>query len=118
VCPKINDLTPDEMQDLFALVHKVTPVIESYYNASASNIGVQNGAASGQSVPHVHVHILPRREGDFERVDEVHEKLDVYNVEESVNFNKVRIARSLEDMAAERNILRSLMENSKNDSNL
>jgi ATP adenylyltransferase len=28
------------------------------------NIGVNNGAAAGQTVPHVHIHLIPRREND------------------------------------------------------
>jgi diadenosine tetraphosphate (Ap4A) HIT family hydrolase len=30
------------------------------------NIGVNNGEVAGQSVPHVHVHLIPRRRGDVE----------------------------------------------------
>lgn len=33
----------------------------------------QDGPESGQSVPHVHVHILPRRRGDFEENDEIYD---------------------------------------------
>ena len=33
-------------------------------------IAVHDGRVAGQSVPHVHVHVLPRKAGDFERTDE------------------------------------------------
>ena len=33
---------------------------------TAFNVATQDGAAAGQTVPHVHVHIIPRREGDME----------------------------------------------------
>lgn len=33
----------------------------------------QDGAQAGQTVPHVHVHILPRKLGDFENNDEVYD---------------------------------------------
>ena len=33
----------------------------------------QDGAQAGQTVPHVHVHILPRKSGDFENNDEVYD---------------------------------------------
>lgn len=36
----------------------------------------QDGEAAGQSVPHVHIHCLPRKPGDFPRNDDVYEALD------------------------------------------
>jgi bis(5'-adenosyl)-triphosphatase len=44
-------------------------------NSMAFNVAVQDGRAAGQSVPHVHVHILPRKHGDYERNDEIYEDL-------------------------------------------
>jgi bis(5'-adenosyl)-triphosphatase len=41
-------------------------------------VAVQDGRAAGQSVPHVHVHILPRSAGDFERNDDVYHELEVW----------------------------------------
>lgn len=36
----------------------------------------QDGPHSGQTVPHVHVHILPRKPGDFEHNDQVYDAID------------------------------------------
>ena len=36
----------------------------------------QDGPAAGQTVPHVHIHVLPRKPGDFEKNDEVYDELD------------------------------------------
>jgi len=34
---------------------------------------LQDGPKAGQTVPHVHVHILPRKDGDFENNDEIYD---------------------------------------------
>jgi diadenosine tetraphosphate (Ap4A) HIT family hydrolase len=39
--------------------------------ASSLTLAIQDGPAAGQTVPHVHIHVLPRRGGDFEKNDEV-----------------------------------------------
>jgi bis(5'-adenosyl)-triphosphatase len=36
------------------------------YHATSFNIAVQDGVDAGQSVPHVHVHVIPRQKGDYD----------------------------------------------------
>lgn len=45
--------------------------------------GMQDGPAAGQSVPHVHIHILPRRAGDFERNDQVYDAIEASSKQEA-----------------------------------
>lgn len=33
----------------------------------------KDGPQAGQSVPHVHIHILPRKVGDFEKKDDIND---------------------------------------------
>lgn len=47
-----------------------------YPNCEGFNVAVQDGKAAGQSVSHVHVHILPRCMGDYERNDDVYNDLE------------------------------------------
>lgn len=61
------DLTTDEYVDLFASVRFIAPRLEKHYEAQALNIAIQDGVESGQSVPHVHVHVLPRKTGTFRK---------------------------------------------------
>jgi len=60
----LQDLPADLSADLFETVRELTPVIETAVDADGTTIGINNGEASGQEVPHVHVHIIPRFEGD------------------------------------------------------
>ena len=66
VAPRLSDLTSDEVSDLFLTVQCVSQVIERIYKASGLNIAMQDGADAGQSVPHVHTHIVPRQKADLD----------------------------------------------------
>jgi bis(5'-adenosyl)-triphosphatase len=74
--PRLRDLSHLEMTDLFIMVQRVSNMIERVYNASSLNIAIQDGADAGQSVPHVHAHIIPRIKGDLNRPDEVYRLLE------------------------------------------
>lgn len=58
------DATEEEQAELLAAVKVVREVISSRYGAEGFNIGVNVGEAAGQTVPHLHVHVIPRRLGD------------------------------------------------------
>jgi len=60
----LQDLPADLSADLFETVHELTPTIEEAVDADGTTIGINNGEAAGQEVPHVHVHMIPRFEGD------------------------------------------------------
>ncbi|KAG9007808.1 hypothetical protein FRB94_001708 [Tulasnella sp. JGI-2019a] len=66
VVHRLSDLTHEEVSDLFGSVQKIGGVVEKVYKANALTVAVQDGEAAGQSVPHLHVHILPRKWVDFD----------------------------------------------------
>ncbi|MFD1586138.1 HIT family protein [Halorientalis brevis] len=61
---RLNDLPADLADDLYEALHELIPAVEDAVDAPASNVGFNNGEASGQEVPHVHGHIIPRFEDD------------------------------------------------------
>ena len=61
---RLEDLPAAAAGDLFDVVHTLTPAIERAVEADATTIGINDGAAAGQEVPHVHVHVVPRFDGD------------------------------------------------------
>jgi bis(5'-adenosyl)-triphosphatase len=71
---------------------------------------VQDGKEAGQTVHHVHVHIMPRRPGDFARND------DIYDTMESRVDNEARVARTEQDMAEEAQQLSSLFPDNQSES--
>lgn len=76
VVHRFADLNPAEVSDLWGLAQLVGKTLEPHYSAQSLTLAIQDGPAAGQTVPHVHVHVLPRRPGDFEKNDEVYDELD------------------------------------------
>lgn len=77
--PRLSDLTPTEVTDLFLTVQRVSRTVERVFQATSLNIAIQDGADAGQSVPHVHAHIIPRHRGDLDSVggnDKIYEMLE------------------------------------------
>lgn len=71
VCPRrhvasVFDLTPAEMTAIFDLVHQAKSRCDLEYQPAGYNVGVNVGPAAGQTVMHVHVHLIPRYDGDVE----------------------------------------------------
>ncbi|KAF8531266.1 HIT-like domain-containing protein [Gautieria morchelliformis] len=76
---RLADLTQEELSALFSAVQKVGKAVETAYKADALTIALQDGKAAGQSISHVHVHVLPRHfKGDrFEGVnDEIYPAIE------------------------------------------
>ncbi len=61
---RVEDLSEGDAEVLFGILHKVVGGIQEAVGAPASTIGVNNGRESGQEVPHVHIHVIPRSRGD------------------------------------------------------
>jgi diadenosine tetraphosphate (Ap4A) HIT family hydrolase len=58
------DLSDDEQAAVWRLVAAARAKLWHDLNPDGFNIGVNDGAAAGQTVMHAHVHIIPRRKGD------------------------------------------------------
>ena len=59
---KIQDLSSNENQKLFDTVHKMIEKVDSLQGSTL--VAIHNGKESGQEVPHVHVHLIPRSIND------------------------------------------------------
>ncbi|MEA2093879.1 MAG: DEAD/DEAH box helicase family protein, partial [Pseudomonadota bacterium] len=60
------DATPQEQVGLLKGVDVAKREIEKQYQPDGFNIGINIGEAAGQTVPHLHVHLIPRYKGDVE----------------------------------------------------
>lgn len=62
--PLLTDMPDDLVKDIFAAVSLISRAVQSVTNAQGLTVGTNVGKAAGQEVPHVHIHIIPRFEGD------------------------------------------------------
>ena len=59
---KLQDLPTDTNTGVFSAVHSLISKVDSLTGATL--VAVHNGKDSGQEIPHVHVHLIPRNKGD------------------------------------------------------
>ncbi|MCB9811010.1 MAG: HIT family protein [Candidatus Nomurabacteria bacterium] len=62
----LNDLSEDELASFFSFSRKVTKFVVREFKATGFDWTIQDGVSAGQTVSHLHLHIIPRVEGDFE----------------------------------------------------
>lgn len=110
VCPirvveHLGELTAAEMADLFLTVQSVAEAIKNVYAVSSVTIAVQDGPDAGQTVKHVHVHVLPRKPDDFPDNDDVYKHLEKHD--KNVD---ARQWRDDADMAEEAAVLRKCLK--------
>ena len=60
------DATPEEQQALTQAITTARQEVEKHHTPDAWNIGINGGEAAGQTVFHLHVHLIPRYKGDHE----------------------------------------------------
>jgi diadenosine tetraphosphate (Ap4A) HIT family hydrolase len=58
------DATGDERTALLALLDEAKRRVEAEQHPAGYNIGINDGAAAGQTVQHLHIHLVPRFPGD------------------------------------------------------
>ena len=60
------DISDEEREELWLLVAQGRDMCEEKYHPDGYNIGINVGPAAGQSIPHLHIHVIPRYKGDVE----------------------------------------------------
>ncbi len=63
-CSDYFGLNNDEQAACWQLLNDVAAIIRERFNPDGFNIGINIGRAAGQTVDHVHLHLIPRYKGD------------------------------------------------------
>lgn len=75
----MTDLTQSEMTDLFCLVQKAEKFLMKQFDTTSCTITVQDGHDAGQTIEHLHVHVMPRKPGDFKDNDDIYRELETHD---------------------------------------
>ncbi|EPZ33807.1 bis-triphosphatase [Rozella allomycis CSF55] len=111
---RFSSLEIKEVHDLFESVQKVSRVIEKVYSATSMTIAIQvrlflikylDGLDAGQTVSHVHVHIVPRVKGDWPNNDKIYDDLKNKGLDD-----EHRVARTIDEMELEAILLKKHFE--------
>jgi bis(5'-adenosyl)-triphosphatase len=108
IVSRFHDLSKEEVCDLWLSAQEIGSVIEREYSAESLTFTIQDGSSAGQTVPHVHIHIIPRIKGDWMDNDEIYPTINHSEKEMNKDYKKragpddeSRKPRSQEDMGIE-----------------
>ena len=59
---KLQDLPSDINSEVFSIVHSLISKVDSLTGATL--VAIHNGKDSGQEIPHLHIHLIPRSKDD------------------------------------------------------
>jgi diadenosine tetraphosphate (Ap4A) HIT family hydrolase len=62
--PSIFEASSEEITSIFDLAMQIQKLITKQHNPDGYNVGFNDLKAAGQSIPHCHMHIIPRYQGD------------------------------------------------------
>eukprot|EP01095_Lingulamoeba_sp_RSL-Kostka_P008198 TRINITY_DN269_c0_g1_i1.p1 TRINITY_DN269_c0_g1~~TRINITY_DN269_c0_g1_i1.p1 ORF type:complete len:162 (+),score=58.56 TRINITY_DN269_c0_g1_i1:59-544(+) len=93
---RFKDLNNEEVADLWLSAQLIGSKIEELYECSSVTYACQDGPEAGQTIKQVHVHVIPRKKGDFKFNDEVYEQLEDGEKEEE---RKPRTSKEMSDEA-------------------
>ncbi|CAK7901589.1 bis(5'-adenosyl)-triphosphatase [[Candida] anglica] len=96
--PRLSDLSPEESIDYMQVLQVIHRFIMHVYKADSLNISIQDGPESGQSVPHLHTHILPRYKTDGHG-DELYGKIEAIDFEKYAEEFQIRKSNFLASAA-------------------
>ena len=64
-CADYFELTLEEQSTCWNMVNTVKHILMENYNPDGFNVGINVNEEAGQTIPHVHIHLIPRYKGDI-----------------------------------------------------
>lgn len=60
------EATDEEVKEMHQLIQQTKRIIDEKFNPDGYNIAINIGKSAGQTVMHLHIHVIPRYTGDVE----------------------------------------------------
>ena len=100
----VMDLSEDELAEMFIFCRRVSSLLQRAYGHKAFDWTLQDGEPAGQTVQHLHIHVIPRQYGDLPNPGDWYPKL--MGIEESevidsgvrAKLSPSRLARAVENL--------------------
>ncbi len=61
------DVSTEEKLDILAMIDSVKKILDLNFKPDGFNIGINDGIEAGQSILHLHIHLIPRYKNDIQR---------------------------------------------------
>ncbi|CAG9794514.1 unnamed protein product [Diatraea saccharalis] len=99
-----EDLSEEEADDFYRTIRLVQKLMEKVHGTRSCTVTIQDGPDAGQTIKHLHCHIMPRKKGDFIENDLIYLELAKHDQLKSGHPSKP--ARTLQEMETEADFLR------------
>ncbi len=73
----LTELSETELGEMMIFARKITAVLKTVFKCDGFDWTIQDGESAGQTVPHLHLHIIPRKPLDFPESNEWYSKIPV-----------------------------------------
>jgi diadenosine tetraphosphate (Ap4A) HIT family hydrolase len=60
----VDQLDPTQWEGLYDILRRAIAVVGEEFHTTSYNLGVNAGAVAGQTIEHLHLHVIPRYPGD------------------------------------------------------
>ena len=71
----LSELSDNELGDMIIFARKITTVLKAVFNCNGFDWTIQDGISAGQTISHLHLHIIPRKPLDIAEGDEWYSKI-------------------------------------------
>jgi bis(5'-adenosyl)-triphosphatase len=69
------ELPDDELSEMMLFARKITSVLKTVFKCDGFDWTIQDGVSAGQTIPHLHLHIIPRKPLDLRESNEWYSKI-------------------------------------------
>jgi len=74
-CESLFELSEKDLGEMMCFAREVTKVLKSVFNCDGFDWTIQDGESAGQTIPHLHLHIIPRKPLDMPDGDDWYSKI-------------------------------------------